>query len=343
MGSVKDLKIIKKPSDGQEGIGKFIFSDRYSIFDWGEMPDLIPHKGEAISILGAYFFEKFEKMGFETHYLGLLEDGVVKRLSELKNPTNQMQVKLLKVIEPQPRNDEYDYSVYQKMKGNFLIPLELIYRNYIPEGSSVFGRLERGEIDLEDLGLDKLPSPNEKLDTPILDVSTKLEVTDRYISWDEAQQISGLSKDEIEEVKQLLETANETISSEFAKIGIVNEDGKIEVGFTPQREIMLVDVLGTLDECRFTFKGLPVSKEITRIHYRGTNWHKETEKAKNENRAEWKNICSVNPNPLPPKLKSLISELYCACTNEITGREWFKDLSPLMEIISEIGRELDGK
>lgn len=39
MGSVKDLKILKKPAENSLGVVRFVFSDRYSVFDWGEMPD----------------------------------------------------------------------------------------------------------------------------------------------------------------------------------------------------------------------------------------------------------------------------------------------------------------
>ena len=54
MGSVKDLTIITPATPNQMGSGRFFFSDRYSVFDWGEMPDRIPRKGEAIALLGAY-------------------------------------------------------------------------------------------------------------------------------------------------------------------------------------------------------------------------------------------------------------------------------------------------
>ena len=57
MGSVKDLEVIKKPKRNEMGIGRFHFSDRYSVFDWGRMPDLIEGKGEALCIMGAYCFE----------------------------------------------------------------------------------------------------------------------------------------------------------------------------------------------------------------------------------------------------------------------------------------------
>lgn len=336
MGSVKDLKILKKATPDNPGQARFIFSDRYSIFDWGEMPDHINYKGAAIALLGAYFFEKLEEIDIPTHYSGLVEDNTVKKLSEIKKPTNTMEVKLLRVITPELKGDRYDYSMYKSEKGNFLIPLEVIYRNFLPPGSSVFKRLKDGEIKPQDLGLDSEPRPNQKLDTPILDVSTKLEITDRYLTWAEAQQISGLSDNEIIKLKNLTNRVNDLITREFLKTGLVNEDGKIEVGHDSERRLMLVDVLGTLDECRFTLDGLPVSKEIARIYYRNTAWCQAVEEAKKKDRQRWKSICGLNPEPLPSGLKLLISQIYCACTNEITEHEWFKDVPPVKEILKEI-------
>lgn len=336
MGSVKDLKVFERPTSNAFGRGEFIFSDRYSVFDWGEMPDHIPYKGAAIALLGAYFFEKLEERNIPTHYIGLVEDTTVKKLSELKQPTHTLEVKLLNVLTPQLRGDQYDYSIYENQNGCFLIPLELIYRNILPPGSSVFKRLKEGQISTEDLGLQTIPKPHQKLPRPILDVSTKLEITDRYLTWPEAQQISGLSDRELTELKTITYQVNDLITKEFSKIGLDNEDGKIELGFDPDRRLMVVDVLGTLDECRFTFDGMPVSKEIARIHYRNTPWFHAVEEAKNKDRQNWKKICSANPDPLPPKLKLLISQVYCACTNEVTQNNWFVDVPPLIDVLKEI-------
>ena len=55
------------------GIGRFHFSDRYSVFDWGEMPDHIEGKGAALCLMGAYCFEHLEEKGVKTHYRGLVE------------------------------------------------------------------------------------------------------------------------------------------------------------------------------------------------------------------------------------------------------------------------------
>ena len=80
------------------GIGKFHFSDRYSVFDWGEMPDQIEGKGAALCLMGAYCFERLEEKGIRTHYRGLVDsDGKGVGFKELKHPSRGMEVKLVKV------------------------------------------------------------------------------------------------------------------------------------------------------------------------------------------------------------------------------------------------------
>jgi phosphoribosylaminoimidazole-succinocarboxamide synthase len=334
MGSVKDLIILEYPSAEKPGIGQFVFSDRYSVFDWGEMPDHISRKGEAICLATAYFFEKLEALGFKTHYLGLVAEGKVRRLSELKEPVEAMEIKLLRVIRPKLINGKYDYSVYQEVKNNFLIPLEIIYRNSLPAGSSVFKRLKEGSLKLEDIGLDSMPVPGQILEKPIYDVSTKLEVTDRYISWSEAKDICYLSDEELEQMKMIVASVNKLITEEARRIGLFNEDGKIELGFDENRQFVIIDALGTLDECRFTYEGLPVSKEIARLFYRKTEWYKEVETAKSLDRINWKSRVQNPPPPLPREILEAVSQIYQAYTNELTGRQWF-DVPPLKDILKK--------
>jgi phosphoribosylaminoimidazole-succinocarboxamide synthase len=206
----------------------------------------------------------------------------------------------------------------------------------LPEGSSVFKRLEQGLVTLEELGLDHYPRAGERLAKPIFDVSTKLEAGDRYVSWKEAQRIAGLTDGELEEVKSVLLKVDETITEIAAKAGLMNEDGKIELAFDPQRRLMVVDVVGTLDECRFTFEGLHVSKEIARIYYRRTDWAREVEEAKRRAKEQgienWKTLVKTEPPKLEPKLKMLISQMYMAAANEMTGKMLF-DVPKLASII----------
>ncbi|HEC79147.1 MAG TPA: phosphoribosylaminoimidazolesuccinocarboxamide synthase [candidate division WOR-3 bacterium] len=332
MGSVKDLDIIKQPGEKAAGIGRFVFSDRYSVFDWGEMPDHILNKGSAICLATAYFFEKAEELGIKTHYLGVVENGKPKKLNDLTQPSNTIEVKILRVIKPQLTGDGYDYSIFQKERNNFLIPLEVIYRNALPAGSSVFKRLHQGTLKLSDIGLDKMPEPGQVLDKPIYDVSTKLEVTDRYLSWDEAKRISVLSDAELDEMKKMVANVNELITKETRRLDLFNEDGKIELGFDENRNFVLVDALGTLDECRFTYEGLPVSKEVARIYYRSTDWFKDVEEAKKNDRVNWKTNVKTSPPRLPEELYNAISTIYQAYTNELTKRRWF-DVPSLVEAL----------
>lgn len=350
MGSVKDLEVIKKPTVDKMGVGRFHFSDRYSVFDWGEMPDQIAAKGAALCLMGAYCFEQLERKGVKTHYRGVVDaNGRVVKFKEVNQPLSVMEVSLVNVYKPETSVEEgkivHYYGVYTPELKNCLIPLEIIYRNGLPEGSSIFKRLDEGKISPEDLGLDHYPKAGEKFAKPIFDVSTKLEETDRYVTWQEAQKIAGLTDAELGKIKEVLAKVNEVIDETASKAGLRNEDGKIELAFDENRELMVVDVVGTLDECRFTYEGVHVSKEIARQFYKKTSWYADLEQAKKEGEAkgirDWKSLCKSQPPKLDLKLKTIISEMYMAAANEMTGRKLFN--APLLgEVIAEYKRQMKG-
>lgn len=341
MGSVKDLETIKKPTRNEMGAGRFHFSDRYSVFDWGEMPDHIDGKGAALCLMGAYCFEQLEAKGIETHYRGLVDkNGKVVTFEETEAPTSTMEVHLVNVYEPKMwvsrGKVSYDYSLFTPNLKNCLIPLEIIYRNGLPEGSSVFKRLEQGKVTIEDLGLDHYPRPGERFAKPIFDVSTKLEESDRYVTWEEAKKIAGLTTPEVAAVKQVLSKVNNAISRVASCAGLENEDGKIELAFDDERRLMVVDVVGTLDECRFTYNGVHVSKEVARQFYRKTAWYRDVEDAKKtaetQGVKDWKALCKSQPPKLDANLKTIISGMYMAAANELTDRKLF-DAPRLAEVI----------
>jgi phosphoribosylaminoimidazole-succinocarboxamide synthase len=120
------------------------------------------------------------------------------------------------------------------------------------------------------------------------------------------------------------------------KADLENEDGKIELAFDPERKLMVVDVVGTLDECRFTYEGLHVSKEIARQFYRKTDWYNDVEEAKKRAETEgikdWKKLCKSKPPKLDPTLKRTISEMYMAVANELTETRTF-EVPNLAEIV----------
>ncbi|MEF8874148.1 MAG: phosphoribosylaminoimidazolesuccinocarboxamide synthase [Candidatus Thermoplasmatota archaeon] len=314
MGSVKDLEIMEEPRKSKEGVGVFEFSDRYSVFDYGEMPDEIEGKGEALCLMGAYNFRKLEEAGIKTHFVELEEK-------------NRMKVKVVNVIT--------DREV-EEFK-NMMVPLEIIYRNYLGEGSSVFRRLDKGKIEPEDLGLDGYPEVDTKLDPPIIDFSTKYEKFDRYFkNLDEVKEHTGFEDEMIDQIKVKALQVNKFINERAASLGWKHLDGKMEVALNRNGELMLADVLGTLDEDRFEYNGIKLSKQMLRNYYRGSEWHEKIEKAKEEDlpKDEW-----PEPPRLPERLIKFVSDMYKAAANKWTGEEHF-DVKSLDDLIEEDYEEL---
>jgi len=293
--------------------------------------------------MAAYCFERLEQQSVRTHYKGVVgSDGKPVNFKESRQPSSIMEVCLVNVYNPEARTEQgkltYDYSAYTSKLRNCLIPLEIIYRNGLPEGSSVFKRLQQGKMTFQNLGLDHYPQPGERFKKPIFDVSTKLEQTDRYLTWEEARQIAALSNIEMIAVKAVLAKVNDTITEMACHAKLENEDGKIELAFDQNRTLMVVDVVGTLDESRFTYEGFHVSKEIARQFYKKTSWYQDVEEAKREAEAkgvkDWKALCKSQPPKLDPQLKKFISQMYMAAANESTNRRLF-EVPPLAKIIAK--------
>ena len=313
MGSVKDLEVIEEPTDDEEGIGVFEFSDRYSVFDYGKMPDEIEGKGEALCLMSAYNFIKLEDTGMKTHFIELEEN-------------DRMKVKVVNVI-----TDEVEEF------KNMMVPLEIIYRKYLGEGSSVFRRLDKGKIEPRDLGLEGYPEIDTKLDPPIIDFSTKYEKFDRYFkNLDEVKDHTGFEDEMIDRIKEKALRVNEFINKRAEDLGWKHLDGKVEVALDKKGDLMLADVLGTLDEDRFEYSGLKLSKQMLRNYYRGSEWHEKIEEAKEKDlpKNEW-----PEPPKLPERLIGFVSDMYKAAANEWTGEEHF-DVKELDDLIEEDYEEL---
>mgnify|MGYP000568945920 CR=1 FL=1 len=126
------------------------------------------------------------------------------------------------------------------------------------------------------------------------------------------------------------------------RLGLSNDDGKIEFGLDTQRGLLVVDAVGTLDECRFSYQEKTVSKEAARIFYRRSTWYKEVQRAKEEDPLRWRERVGIPPPPLPQGLLEAISHLYQAFTQELTQREWFGDVPSLKEALERVEEKLEG-
>jgi phosphoribosylaminoimidazole-succinocarboxamide synthase len=357
MGSVKDLLVSEPAYEDRPGVGTFVFSDRYSVFDWGEMPDHIQDKGRSLAVMAAFNFEELERRGIRTHYRGLISDGgKLVRFADLAEGSGglaAMQVALARVYRPVVREFaggeiRYDYGFFQSHRGrigNYLIGLEIIFRNGLPDGSSVFKRLSeahalpnaregrrRAQAVLAELGLRQEPNPGDLLPRPMMSFTTKLEPGDRVLSEAEAYRISGLRWGDFLELKRLALQADRTVSELAAKAGFVHYDGKIEAAWDDG--LVLCDVIGTFDENRFAWQGEQISKELLRQWYKKNQprFVEACDKWKTTG-AGWQKRCDVHPRPLPKRLATLVSQMYTAGCNRYTGRMIFQ--APELETVME--------
>jgi phosphoribosylaminoimidazole-succinocarboxamide synthase len=119
-GSVKDVLTGGVDAKGKP-VAVFAYSDAYSVFDWGKMPDLLAKKGEALTLIAAEIFERvgraetwqefsrsagaqrlrrgnrfgaafnelgelLQKEGLRTHYLGVVDSSSLQASGEVIRP-----------------------------------------------------------------------------------------------------------------------------------------------------------------------------------------------------------------------------------------------------------------
>lgn len=387
-GSVKDLKgpWPARAGDVQVPALVFEYTDAYSVFDWGKMPDGLARKGEALAVLAADWFEKLERpetwkefsrspealglrkgnrfgsdfnelgeelqaRGLRTHYLGAVSglpgaDAALepKRLEALSGPVKYVAVRQVSVVKPTVTTvlgrALPDYHATRNAPLPRLVPLEVVFRFGLPEGSSLFERVERDPGYLASLGFGELKAvAGARWEFPLLELFTKLESTDRPVPLTEALSISGLSAAQLQELLFRTAWVSGCLRWLCSRAGLELADGKLEWGVDAQGRLMLVDAVGP-DELRILKDGVQLSKEFLRKHYRGSSWYESLthakETAKAQGTADWKKLVSQPPPALPPMKRELASQVYLMLANRLTGRQWFSDAWSLERVVSEL-------
>lgn len=280
---------------------EFFFTDRISVFD-KIIPSDVPHKGETLCRTSAYWFSVAENIGIKTHFIKTILP-------------NRMRVKKVDVIR--------DYSKLNEKTTNYLIPLEFICRYYV--AGSLFDRIKNKEIKNETLGFDRDYNVKygDKLPTPFFEVTTKLEKTDRKLGLKEALKISGLGKEEYEEIKEIFFRMDSEINSAVRQRGLIHVDGKKEFAFDENRNIMLIDTFGTADEDRFWDRNkyekgefVELSKEYVRQYYREINYYEKITSARKNGLTE------PDIPSLPDDKIQKVSRLYIDLFERITGERF---------------------
>ncbi|GAA0671989.1 phosphoribosylaminoimidazolesuccinocarboxamide synthase [Natronoarchaeum mannanilyticum] len=341
MTSVKEFRVEVEPSAGELGRGAFRFTDDYSVFDWGKMPDEIPEKGESLCAMGAFNFELLESEGVPTHYRGVVPGDADEAvpLDDVDAAPREMAIDLTQVPDLPHDGRDYDYDAYHDQAGeNYLVPLEIVFRNRVPVGSSLRGRTEPAD---HDLGFEEWPDEAVDLDEPVVEFSTKYEESDRYLSREEADRIAGAA--DIEDLEATAREVNRIVTERAAEADMTHEDGKIECLYF-EGEIRVADVVGTLDENRFSYDGQQLSKEVIRQYHKRTQpeWvdavDAAKERAKEEDVADWRPLCEVQPESLDDDVIQVARDIYAAGANAYVGRELF-DAPPIEDAVAA-AREL---
>ena len=282
----------------------FDFTDKISAFD-KSIPSLIPGKGESICRSTAHWFKAVEEAQIcKTHYI------------DIPSSTRMVVKKAQIVLKPTIETDEC------------YIPLEVISRYYL--AGSLFGKIKKGKVDFKDLGFNSMPKEGDRLPEPMIEFETKYEEVDRKIPEQEAMEIAGLTKGELENIIDTVYAIDNLIEKEVVPRGLIHIDGKKEFMFGSGRELMLADTFGTGDEDRFVDKEalengqiLDLSKEPVRKYYKDNGYHGELIKIREENKIRKENEQPLLSEPeisgLPEEMVNNISDIYKQLYGRLTG------------------------
>ena len=331
MTSVKEFRVDRESTDDELGRGRFVFTDDYSVFDWGPMPDEVPDKGRSLCTMGADNFERLAEAGVPTHYRGVVDPTdagsdapPTDDLGAVDGPPRQMAIDLTVVPDLPHGPNGYDYESFHEAAGShYLVPLEIVFRNEVPIGSSLRTRKEPADVGLD---VHRWPDEAVSLPEPVVEFSTKFEEQDRYLDEEAAAEIAGRA--DLDDLRDTALAVNEVITERAAETGFVHEDGKIECLWV-DGEVRVADVAGTFDENRFAYGGQELSKEVLRQFYKSydPDWVAAVKDAKAvaeaEGVADWKSFCEESPDALPADVREVAGQMYAAGTNAYTGREWF--------------------
>jgi len=385
-GSVKNVRCVRPPRGQTEGLYVFEFTDDYSVFDYGKMPDTIRGKGSALAGMTAFLFEQLESAdawkkiakrtdlwkrfdpdgeasrvfrspagrqvlsaGLRTHFLGLLDgQGKPRRLSELKEPSNRILVKAVPVLTPTAVSVHgrtvWDYRAFHPGVAQYLIPLEVVFRFGLPRGSSLLDRIRESPAYARELGLDGQPEEGQWLRRPVMEFSTKLEPSDRYLSLEQAFQISGLEGAQFSDLVDRAFLVALFLFGLFCDRGLELWDGKLE--FVKSRSGLLLADTITPDELRILCGSTQISKEPLRQYYKRMDreFLEAIQQAKKEGassrsmRARILEKLGRPPRQLDPGFRQTVEQMYQAVTHRVTGCELFRSPVALEDVLVALER-----
>ena len=294
--STKNLEIIEPPTAAKEGLGVFEYTDNYTVFHYGRMPDLIPGKGEAICRMAVANFLMLEAAGVPTHFRRFIAP-------------SRIEFDLARI-------PELDTGTPASGARNYLVPVQVIVRNELPQGSSVHHRLAAGTLRPSGLGPRGVPAAGEKLDPPLIEYATMLEDINRFVSAAEAQRVAGLSDELFQEMREITVKVNEVITRHASEVGLRHCDGKVEYLVSADARMVLADSPGTPDESRLMFGDVHCGKQVIRNWYVAHGLEVPVRQLISDGvpRSRW-----PVPASLPPGFIPAMSDIYRSLSEAWTG------------------------
>ncbi len=296
-GSVKNLRQAQR-----EDQLWFEFTDNYSVFDWGKMPDTIAGKGQALAELAEYFFirladEKFwNESGLSqhqkvqpylpigNHFLRSEQNAILVSLVDIPSISASQLTGIL----------VYDYSYGRQARQ--LVPLEVIFRFGVPAGSSLLKRESWYSFPIHE---------GAEFEEPLIEFSTKLESKDRMLSYQEAILMLGGDFSAFRRLHGKSQAVALGLKSILQECGLKLWDGKLEWARW-DNDFLLVDSIGP-DELRVSREEVVFSKQFLRDFYSGTPWesavHEGRRLAKERAEVDWVSIVKEDLKIEPPPLE----------------------------------------
>jgi phosphoribosylaminoimidazole-succinocarboxamide synthase len=290
--SVKTIYVVQRPTSTEPGIADFRFNPVFSVFDYGTLQSPVPLDNSTVALMAAFNFERLHELGIASHYLGMLHEGALLSAREAIQrgiAPDTLRVKLVNRLLPTHTPGGWDYRVFAGPPSrHFVVPVEFISRVRVPAHSSVWKRVERGEVTLADLGLPDTTRPGDPLPHHLLDYSTKYEPEDRYLTNEQARALPSFSPERWARINGMTRQASEVMTEHAAGKGLQRDDGKVEyVTLDNNAEIdVLGDAVTTLHEDRLVLDGVDVTKQAIRdaIRRSAPAWAAEIDRAKKEAR-----------------------------------------------------------
>ncbi|MBC7386973.1 MAG: phosphoribosylamine--glycine ligase [Cryobacterium sp.] len=308
-GSVKNLR---GPLPSGEIV--FEFTDDFSVFDWGKMPDAVPEKGRSLLRLASHFFRdlghpvswreffatekakqamsllssdrtnsaaalkaELESIGMRSCYRGLYPEGSTPLTAE------GVRVERLEIIEPirlskeaaQKRGSAYDYDLPNN-SADRVDP-----RGALIPLEVVFRHGLTNNSSYFERNPETPLKQGDRFPSPLIEFFTKLEPSDRFIATEsEALIVGRLSPPRLIEIRLRSILLSLWLEHTCAVRDLELVDGKFEWGLDAEGRMILADAIGPdelrLMELRGSAKNPErLSKEFLREYYRDSKWFAE--------------------------------------------------------------------